>query len=86
MLFPIASGNWNDAAKAGVFYRNWNNNRSNDNNNIGFRAADYLADSDLKFRIGNTGDIGMVPSCALAKSAGTGFLVQGQRPGNVSHA
>ena len=86
MFFPIASGNWNDAANAGVFYRNWNNNRSNDNNNIGFRAADYLADSDLKFRIGNTGDIGMVPSCALAKSAGTGFLVQGQRPGNVSHA
>ena len=86
MLFPIASGNWNDAAKAGVFYRNWNNNRSNDNNNIGFRAADYLADSDLKFRIGNTGDIGMVPSCTLAKSAGIGFLVPGQRSGNTSHA
>ena len=86
MFFPIASGNWNDAAKAGVFYRNWNNNRSNDNNNIGFRAADYLADSDLKFRIGNTGDIGMVPSCTLAKSAGIGFLVPGQRSGNTSHA
>lgn len=86
MCFPIASGNWNDAAKAGVFYRNWNNNRSNDNNNIGFRAADYNADSDLKFRTGNTGDIGMVPSCTLAKSAGIGFLVPGQRSGKVSHA
>lgn len=86
MCFPIASGNWNDAAKAGVFYRNWNNNRSNDNNNIGFRAADYLADSDLKFRTGNTGDIGMEPSCTLAKSAGIGFLVPGLCQGNVSHA
>ena len=24
MLFPYASGNWNNAANAGVFYRNWN--------------------------------------------------------------
>ena len=83
MLFPIASGNWNDAAKAGVFYRNWNNNRSNDNNNIGFRAADYIAASDLKFHQGNTGEIGMAPSCIMAKSAGIGFLVP---TWNVSHA
>jgi hypothetical protein len=86
MLFPIASGNWNDAAKAGVFYRNWNNNRSNDNNNIGFRAADYIAASDLKFRTGNTGEIGMAPSCILAKSAGFGFLVPRHCQGNTSHA
>jgi hypothetical protein len=36
------AGNWNNAANAGVFYRNWNNNRSNDNNNNGFRAGDYF--------------------------------------------
>lgn len=41
------SGNWNNAANAGVFYRNWNNNRSNDNNNAGFRAADYVSIPDI---------------------------------------
>jgi len=83
MLIPIASGNWNDAAKAGVFYRNWNNNRSNDNNNIGFRASDYLANPNLKFRTGKTGNIGVVLSCDVAKSAWNGFLVP---TGNVSYA
>ena len=38
-MFPMVAGNWNNAANAGVFYRNWNSNRSNDNNNVGFRAA-----------------------------------------------
>jgi len=37
----MTAGNWNESANAGVFYRNLNNNRSNDNNNNGFRAADY---------------------------------------------
>lgn len=81
MFFPIASGNWNNAAKAGVFYRNWNNNRSNDNNNVGFRACDYAA--CLTFSTGNTGDIGMVPSCTMAKSAGRDVLVSLE---NVRHA
>jgi hypothetical protein len=40
-LFALSAANWNDAANAGVFYRNWNNNRSNDNNNVGFRAGAY---------------------------------------------
>lgn len=83
MLFPIASGNWNDAANAGVFYRNWNNSRSNDNNNVGFRAADYFAFADLTLHTANTGDIGVEPSCILAKSACHGFLVP---KGNTSHA
>jgi hypothetical protein len=83
MLFPIASGNWNNAAKAGVFYRNWNNNRSNDNNNIGFRASDCVAFSSLIFPTGKTGDIGMAPSCIVAKSARHGFPVPS---GTVSHA
>ena len=75
MLVPYASGNWNNAANAGVFYRNWNNNRSNDNNNYGFRCADYFATSDLIFRQGKTGDIGVCPSCNLAKSASRGVSV-----------
>ena len=90
MLFPIASGNWNNAANAGVFYRNWNNNRSNDNNNrsndnnnVGFRAADYCAFADLTLHTANTGDIGVALSCTLAKSACHGFSVP---QGAISHA
>lgn len=81
MLFPFASGYWNNGSKAGVFYRNWNNNRSNDNNNVGFRASDYAA--CLTFCHGNTGDIGIAPSCDMAKSAGHGVLVSSE---NVHHA
>lgn len=83
MLFPLASGNWNNAANAGVFYRNWNNNRSNDNNNVGFRAADYDAFADLTLHTANTGDIGVTLSCTLAKSACHGFSVP---KGTISHA
>ena len=81
MLFPMASGNWNDAANAGVFYRYWYYYRSNDNNNVGFRACDYAA--CLTFRHGNTGDIGIVPSCDMAKSARHGVLVSSE---NARHA
>lgn len=81
MLFPIAAGNWNNGANAGVFYRNWNNHRSNDNNNVGFRASDYVA--CLTFCHGNTGDIGIIPSCVLAKSARHGVPVS---PETVRHA
>jgi hypothetical protein len=34
---PIRSGNWNNAATAGVFTLNCNNARTNANNNIGAR-------------------------------------------------
>ncbi len=34
----ISSGNWNNAANAGVFTLNLNNERSNSNDNIGFRS------------------------------------------------
>ncbi len=39
MRLPIAGGNWNNGATAGVFNLNLNNPRSNANWNIGFRAA-----------------------------------------------
>ena len=32
-------GNWNNAAEAGVFQANGNNERSNTNDNLGFRSA-----------------------------------------------
>jgi hypothetical protein len=41
-LFPVASGYWLDAARAGVFCRRWNYSRSNDGVNVlGFRASAY---------------------------------------------
>ena len=41
MLVPYASGNWNNAANAGVFYRYWAHYRSYDFSNCGFRCAAY---------------------------------------------
>jgi hypothetical protein len=35
----LRGGNWNNAGNAGVFNLNLNNDRSNVNNNIGFRLA-----------------------------------------------
>ena len=75
-------GNWSNAANAGVLYRNLNNNRSNDNNNIGFRCSDYFAKL-LTILFGYTGNIGIYASCIMAKSALAGFLVP---LGNVNHA
>lgn len=40
-LFPYASGNWGDAADAGVFYRRWSSNRSGGGSVAGFRGAAY---------------------------------------------
>jgi hypothetical protein len=34
-----AGGNWNNSSNAGLGYRNANNERTNSNNNIGFRPA-----------------------------------------------
>lgn len=56
-LVPNFAGNWNNGADAGVFNRNFNNNRSNDNNNVGFRAAD--CGSSLRVQKGQTGTIGI---------------------------
>lgn len=36
----ISGGNWNNTSNAGVWALNLNNNRTNSNNNVGFRAAD----------------------------------------------
>ena len=38
-MLPIVGGNWNNGSNAGMFNRNWNNYRSNSNNNVGFRSA-----------------------------------------------
>ena len=37
----ISGGNWNNNTNAGVWNVNLNNYRTNSNNNIGFRSADF---------------------------------------------
>jgi len=65
-------GNWSNAANAGVLNRNLNNYRSNDNNNAGFRAADYASNPDISME--NTGDIGMIfPAQAKSAEGATGL-------------
>lgn len=44
----LVAGNWNNTSNAGLFYRNLNNNRSNSNNNYGFRSVDYKLLSETK--------------------------------------
>jgi hypothetical protein len=38
MLCAISGGNWNNSSNAGVWNCNWNNARTNSNDNVGFRA------------------------------------------------
>lgn len=65
-VIKMCAGDWRGSAVACVFYRNLNNNRSNDNNNAGFRAADYGSKPDTTTV--DTGDIG-ITSPAEAKYA-----------------
>lgn len=38
MLCVLSGANWNNTSNAGVWAGNWNNNRTNANNNTGFRS------------------------------------------------
>ena len=38
MLCPISGANWNNSSNAGVWALNFNNGRSNSNDNYGFRS------------------------------------------------
>jgi hypothetical protein len=78
----LSCGDWNNGTNTGVFNRNWNSNRSNANNNISFRCADYFAKL-LTSLNDYTGNIGIYASCIMAKSARNGFLVP---KGNVNRA
>lgn len=92
-MCPIAGGNWNNGANAGVWYLNLNNVRGNSNNNVGFRA-DSVAPRMPVIHIGNGGTKGDAVRCAAgtvpvaAKSAclrisgstsSTGQLVERER-------
>ena len=39
MLAPLLGGNWNNSSNAGVWAVNFNNSRTNSNNNVGSRAV-----------------------------------------------
>lgn len=52
----LSSGYWSSGTTAGVWYANWNNNRTNSNNNIGFRL-DY--GSNLKPQSEDSGATGI---------------------------
>ena len=68
MRSVVFGGNWNNSANAGVFTRNFNNYRSNDNNNYGFRTCDYNSIPDTTKEV-ETGDIGITFPDVLSKSA-----------------
>ena len=38
LICVLSGGNWNDSSNAGVWNVNWNNNRTNSNNNVSFRS------------------------------------------------
>ena len=40
----LSGGNWNNGSNAGLWNLNWNNNRTNSNNNVSFRS-DYASPS-----------------------------------------
>lgn len=42
MLCPISGGNWDNGSNAGVWALNLNDNRTNSNNNVGFRSDSGL--------------------------------------------
>ena len=67
-MCPIASGNWNNGANAGVWTLNLNNNRTNSNNNIGFRS-DSVKPRNLLYGYGGAkGDAFRCVASAMAKS------------------
>jgi retron-type reverse transcriptase len=67
----LSSGNWSNSTNAGVWNSNWNNNRTNANNNMGFRL-DYC--SNLKPQMRNVEQQGYAIR-RYAKSVNHPFLV-----------
>lgn len=68
-MCPIAGGNWNNAANAGVWALNLNNVRDNSNNNVGCRA-DSASPRKPQGYGGAKGDAFRCAAHAAAKSVG----------------
>jgi hypothetical protein len=71
----ISGGNWNNGSKAGVWTLNLNNNRTNSNNNIGFRAADYDPPSDSERKQWSHRDVASCAGNARRNRTASTFLV-----------
>lgn len=55
MLCVISGANWDNGSNAGAWASNWNNNRTNSNNNVGLRA-DSIPPETRQRETGNEGD------------------------------
>lgn len=65
-MCPIAGGNWNNGANAGVWALNLNNVRGNSNNNVGFRADSVTPRTLVGVRPGDGGAKGDAFRCDRA--------------------
>ena len=63
---PLSGANWNNTSNAGVWYLNWNNNRTNSNNNVGWRC-DCISSNRAYADSGRTG-IGYPASGEIGKN------------------
>ncbi|MBA3836478.1 MAG: hypothetical protein C0499_02310 [Zymomonas sp.] len=87
-MCPIAGGNWNNGANAGVWTLNLNNVRGNSNNNVGFRADSATPRTP---RLGDGGAKGdafrcvcaVHPAAHTAKSAGLRRSGSNSRPASA---
>lgn len=67
-MCPICGGNWNNGANAGVWALNWNNSRTNSNDNVGFRS-DSASPRTAQADGGTKGDVFLRWGRPRAKSA-----------------
>jgi len=67
-MCAIAGGNWNNGTNTGVWTLNLNNNRTNSNNNIGFRSDSVKPRNLMHGYGGAKGDTFRRVAIAMAKS------------------
>jgi hypothetical protein len=70
-MCPISCGNWNNATKSGPWALNLNNNRTNSNNNVGFRSDCAF---NLRSQKGKSGAQGLAVQAYRPKCACTALL------------
>lgn len=72
MLCLQSGANWNNGSPAGVWASNWNNTRTNSNNNVGFRSDSIPLTPDTHHAI-----LGMreIASCFMRNRFVTRLLV-----------
>lgn len=81
-MVPISSYNWNNNTNAGVWSVNLNNNRTNANNNVGFRSDSLSSCRYVSRVVEKQGAI--VRHAVRAKSPVHFFLVGNSRTSGVA--